>query len=329
MTELRFIAGSGRSGTTWVLDALADANGLRPVFEPLNPVVSNIGFNYAHRFLAPDASHPDLRAFFEDVIAGRRDRLWTQYRREGPRLLSFSSGPDIFTGGQNLVFRWLKFLKEAPHLARMTMRPNPLVKCIRANLMLGWIARQFDCRIVLLLRHPGAVIDSEMRNAWDPAPALDRFRSDAGLHQLSGGRYRGLLGRKLTHAQGLAAQWLIENQLAIEMAPAANVAVFFYERLRTASDRSWEQLRVALDLERAPDATVLAKPSQQTSPNRLAAQSPGASSVTWQETMSRDQISEIQAVLDESEFDLYSMNDCQPHGSVANPVIAATSESQR
>jgi hypothetical protein len=195
--------------------------------------------------------------------------------------------------------------------------------------MLGWIARQFDCRIAFLIRHPGAVIESEMRNAWDPTPALDRFRSDAALHQLTGGRYSGMLGRKLTHTQGLAVQWLIENQLAIEMAPAANVAVFFYERLRTASDSSWEQIRVALDLERAPDATVLAKPSQQTSPNKLAVQSPGTSSFTWRETMSQDQISEIQAVLDESEFDLYSMNDCQPQGLVADPVVTSTSESRR
>jgi hypothetical protein len=124
-------------------------------------------------------------------------------------------------------------------------------------------------------------------------------------------------------------QWLIENHLAIEMAPAANVAVFFYERLRTAPDRSWEQIRIALDLERAPDATILAKPSQQTSPNRLGVQSPSASSFTWRETMSRDQISEIQAVLDESEFNLYSMNDCQPQGPIANPVAATISESRR
>jgi len=40
MHGMKLIAGSGRSGTTWVLDALADANDLRPVFEPLHPMVS-------------------------------------------------------------------------------------------------------------------------------------------------------------------------------------------------------------------------------------------------------------------------------------------------
>ena len=37
MNDLLIIAGSGRSGTTWVLDAVAEANQLRTKFEPLGP----------------------------------------------------------------------------------------------------------------------------------------------------------------------------------------------------------------------------------------------------------------------------------------------------
>lgn len=322
MTQIRIIAGSGRSGTTWVLDALADANGLRPVFEPLNPFVSQIGFIYANRFLAAEDAHPELHEFLEDVIAGRRHRLWTQYRRLRRRLLSITHGPDIFTGGQNLVFRWLKFLKEAPHLAMMTMRRNPLLKCIRANLMLGWIARQFDCRIILVVRHPGAVIDSEMRNFWNPSLPLERYRNDARLHQLTGGRYRDLLNRKLTLTQGLAVQWVIENQIAIDMAPSANVGVFYYERLKAAPESTWEQVRLALDLEKAPRADALAKPSQQTSPYRLTVKNPRTSDPKWFESLSREQMSEIQEVLDEAEFGYYSMNELQPREPAVSPVTA-------
>jgi hypothetical protein len=35
----RVVAGYGRSGTTWVQDVLAISNELRPVFEPLHPLL--------------------------------------------------------------------------------------------------------------------------------------------------------------------------------------------------------------------------------------------------------------------------------------------------
>ena len=82
MRGMKLIAGSGRSGTTWVLDSLAKANGLRPVFEPLHPHVSEVGNRYAHRALRASDPCPDLEQFFSEVVAGRALPLWTQYRRQ-------------------------------------------------------------------------------------------------------------------------------------------------------------------------------------------------------------------------------------------------------
>jgi hypothetical protein len=50
---IRIIAGSGRSGTTWVLDALAEANALRPVFEPLHPLAIPQARPFAYRYYRP------------------------------------------------------------------------------------------------------------------------------------------------------------------------------------------------------------------------------------------------------------------------------------
>ena len=95
MPGMRLIAGSGRSGTTWVQDALADANDLRPVFEPLHPWVSDTRREVRAPGLSADEDHPDLRQFMIDVCAGRRDQLWTKYRRQY-RLLFPAAGQARF-----------------------------------------------------------------------------------------------------------------------------------------------------------------------------------------------------------------------------------------
>src|SRR6185436_11419126 len=82
MLGMKLIAGSGRSGTTLILDSLAKANGLRPVFEPLHPYVSEAGNRYAHRALRASDDCPDLEQFLEEVVAGRALAFWTRYRRQ-------------------------------------------------------------------------------------------------------------------------------------------------------------------------------------------------------------------------------------------------------
>ena len=46
------VAGSGRSGTTWVLDAIAETNNLRTIYEPLNPAGVPEARNYGNLYLS-------------------------------------------------------------------------------------------------------------------------------------------------------------------------------------------------------------------------------------------------------------------------------------
>ena len=138
MSVLKLIAGSGRSGTTWVLDALAVANKLRPVFEPLNPWASAIGEKFAHRALAPEDPHPDLLEYFLGVCAGKHQRLWTQYRRQ-PRWLfppraKLASVSDV----ANLMHVWQKFLGEVPRLAQC--RPGRAARQVHLVQPDAWMA---------------------------------------------------------------------------------------------------------------------------------------------------------------------------------------------
>ena len=62
------IAGSGRSGTTWILDVLAEANNLRPVFEPLNPYGVNEARDFGNRYVRENANEPELKCFMERFL---------------------------------------------------------------------------------------------------------------------------------------------------------------------------------------------------------------------------------------------------------------------
>lgn len=315
MMELKFIAGSGRSGTTWVLDSLAKANGLRPVFEPLNPYASQLGRMYAHRALAAEDSHPQLREFLEQVIAGREVRLWTKFRRQKNALIPARTSDRPSINIPKVMRNWALLLKEGPGLTVMSMRSVPLVKCIWSNLMLGWLARQFHARMVFLVRHPGAVIESELRNKWNPDPVLARINGDERFHELTQERYRKLLARPKTLAEGLATRWLIENQWVIETAPSIGVTIAFYEHLAALREDAWQQVRVGLGLVKLPSEDSLLRPSQQSDTRDLKDLSGQSIYSRWQNRMTGDQKSRIQAVLDEAQFDVYSLQDAEPRAT--------------
>ncbi len=315
MPGMRLIAGSGRSGTTWVQDALADANDLRPVFEPLHPWVSDFGVKYAHRALSADEDHPDLRQFMIDVCTGRRDRLWTRYRHQY-RLLFPPLGKLASREGLATTYRlWAQFLRELPGLRAAGRRSTPLVKDIRVNLMLGWLVQHCDCRTVLVVRHPGAVLESEMRGHWTARNVLDRFRRDARLHELTDGRYRALLARDLNPVEALAARWVIENQWPLERAATDGVTVVYYELLRSAPETEWSRMSRALELDIVPGEAVRARPSQQSAKRGSAASQSGARQPGWMQRLTEEQVAGIQGVLNEVDFALYTMDDPEPRAA--------------
>lgn len=312
MHGMRLIAGSGRSGTTWILDSLATANGLRPVFEPLHPNVSDVGNKYAHRALVAGSDHPELERFLVDVCAGRTAAMWTKYRRQRTWLLP---PPDRLSSRHDVgrVYRhWSKLLRDLPELIAASRRHIPIVKCVRANLMLDWLVRSQSARVVMVIRHPAAVIESELRGSWNANFALERFRSDSVLHEVTQGRYVDFLNRRMTRVEALAVRWVVENQWVSERAKSCGHAVVHYEHLRASPERTWQTVTNALGLDRVPGADLLARPSQQSSTGK------GGEVILdrrtrWQQSLSRDQLAEIQGVLDRAQCGMYSMDDAEPH----------------
>ncbi|MCB1102408.1 MAG: sulfotransferase [Kiritimatiellae bacterium] len=136
------LAGSGRSGTTWIADVLNHDNAYRLMFEPFHPRETvRLGFNPGFGYMRPDELAPERLAYAEKVFSGRVRSDWTD--------------------SQNRRF-WCQ---------------ETLIKDICAPLSHKWLRNAFpDLRIILAIRHPCAVVTSRIKMGW--STDLDVFRKD-------------------------------------------------------------------------------------------------------------------------------------------------------
>jgi len=167
----------------------------------------------------------------------------------------------------------------------------------------------------LIVRHPAAVIESELRGAWDASFAIDRFRNDARLDELTDGRYRRLLDRSLSPVEALTLRWVVENHWVLEAADENGITIVFYEHLRLAPDREWARIQAALALEKAPPASLLERPSQQSSPTGSASRPKELTDPLWKQALEPGRLSAIQNVLDEAGVTYYSTRSPNPDWS--------------
>ncbi len=315
------IAGSGRSGTTWVLDVLARTFRLRPIFEPLNPHAIKGAEAYAWRHVPPGTDIAEMDAFFRAIFTGDLSSCWTDLRFHPSDLLP---PPDFFRRKESaklMLHHWIHALNQYRTYAPSRARSRIIVKFIRANLLLGWLAQHFGARILLLVRHPGAVVESKLRLggiSWDPATLLGTYRQDETIRCLRGGVYRDSLARKLTPAQALALHWCIENQLPIAEAQQNGYLLVHYEDLVEGGGTIWDRIAQFFDLSTGVwDQDLLTRPSQQASAawrdNELAIDS----HQSWRQRIHPKDLEDIQSILTATGETIYSAYEPLPRRPTA------------
>lgn len=143
------VTGSPRSGTTWTGRVLAKAPGLHYVHEPFN-----IGG-------WPCACGTSFDRWFQ-YISAKNELKWYDHLKH-----ILQSSPNRFNA-QNALAQSLKMKRLGPlrDIVNRIQSSRLIVKDPLAVFSAEWLASTFDVQVVVLIRHPAAVVSSYKRLQW-------------------------------------------------------------------------------------------------------------------------------------------------------------------
>lgn len=259
-----------RGGSTWLAELLCQVPRTALLFEPLylwrKPPFSDLNFT-GYQPIPEHADWPAARATFDAVFRGRFVNDWTAH--------------------QSSILAFL-------------LAKRMLVKMVRAHAMLPWLIRnfQFRYRPVLLVRHPLAVVASQLRFGF----MRDGFRGFRIPECPFNEHYRKhaeFLLQIRTAEEALAAQWCLANQVPLD-SPDNDRAwtTVYYEHLLMDPEREIRRIfdgwalplphhilnRVRVPSGKTTDARFLSNPERQLD--------------KWRQTFNEGQLERLVAVLD-------------------------------
>ena len=256
MRQAIVVASTPRSGSTWLSQMLSTMPDSAVLFEPLHlryvPEASQAGFSW-RTYVDPGVDWPEGKAFLTRIFRGDVLNWWTT--RQMTLRSAFSA----------------RFL---------------IVKFVRASRLLPWMCRSFSIRApVLLIRHPCAVIASQMRSPIDwKNPARPEIPSQFPGYS----RLQKIIKALDTREEFLAADWALDYLPAL-LAPSLHPwQVISYEELRLRSEEAMQRIFATWGSE------VPAEVWQKVAQPSTVTYSSGISSLEgWKQQLSTEQVRRI------------------------------------
>lgn len=258
------VAGTARSGTTWLGDLISTQLSCRILFEPFNPDLVNeySKFNY-FQYMRPEDDDEELHRFAHKVFTGTIRNEWID--RQNERLIS--------------SYR--------------------LIKEIRANLLLKWINNRFpDVPILFLIRHPCAVVLSRMQLGWATDRDIEPLLSQPDLVSDHLQDKLDLMHAARTDEEKHAIIWCISNLVPLNQFPPGELKIVYYEDLCIRPEVELPSVFkfLGFDFDRSHLRTV-DNPSQTTI--STSAIVTGSNKIShWKQTLTSSQIERILKVVD-------------------------------
>jgi hypothetical protein len=219
------VAGTGRSGTTWVGEIVAAMTRRRTIFEPF--------------LLDTDYEFATLKGRTIDEGRVLRDYQLYIAANAGTTSPFYQPINDILRG--RVKNEWCDF-GAIPGIYR-----RRLIKAIRANLFLGYLAQTWPAlKIVWVVRDIVDVVGSQVAMVrrgwkfdWDPNTV---FSQEHLIHDWLG-KYAPLMNSATTAVERLAHRWCIETIVPFRQGvhDRANVRLVRYKDL-TEDAPGWEQI---------------------------------------------------------------------------------------
>lgn len=328
LSESVFLYGSGRSGTTWLEERIANAINAEVIFEPLKGGLCDIADKYGYKYLPTLQNSDDLQMYITSLISGDIKFFWTRYRILPERLVpnfqviankaEFKAWVKRFSGAYRLLVRYRPTIN----------RPRKIIKLIRANLMVDWFVKTFSGSLhIAITRHPAAVIESRMRldrlalgagiargaNDWDAKALVNQY-----VHHQLPKKLKKTVNEvgpinKLQSYEYHCLLWCIENKLFFDRKNMFSQLIY-YEDLIDKKSQSWSILAGVLNTNENKLTHNMEIPSQQASnsSNILSQKSPYSSIEKLKSIEGDSCIEKLQEYLDLFDIRQYKADSLSP-----------------
>ncbi|MCK0155451.1 sulfotransferase [Alcanivorax sp. S6407] len=285
-----FLAGMGRSGSTFLSNLINYKNTYRVMFEPFrSDLVSEAEMFVNPTYLRPDHKDADLFASARNIISG------------------------------NVSSDWINKENKAIFPSRR------LIKDIRANFFLKWLNNNFpEMKIVLLVRHPCAVIDSWLRSGFGDG-SVSRRRLIDNVDFVSDIE-EGLIKEYLkadTDIERLAFLWAFNYFVPFQQFSFGEIKVVFYESLVLSPENEIREIYsfISDDFQDRGFSKQVFSPSSTTSKDQSFFEK-GVRLDGWRKDLSMDDIKKIDKVMGLFGFgSLYSFEDGMPNPGELRKLI--------
>lgn len=275
LSDAFVLAGSGRSGTTWLSDILTANPNTRVIFEPFDGRrVPEAQIFPLRPYGRPDGNYPQWQPVVEQILLGNIENAWTKRQNH----------------------RW--------------WATRRLVKAIRVNLMLGWMSQQFNVPIVLVTRHPCAVVSSRLKLKWDSH--LDVFLEQPELVEDYLTPYVPIIKAAKTDLEKHTIMWCVENLVPLKQLANNDWLFCTYEGLVTNPETEATRILSGLNIRQTLfNRNAIYKVSQVSRPDS-AITNRRDPLTEWQRQLSCDDIHIIIGLVQKFGIGLYD-DDPLPH----------------
>jgi hypothetical protein len=270
------IACTGRGGSTWLAQTIASARGHHILWEQLhwksNPDAETVGLGRP-RYIPCGEDAPNERDFVRSILRGETLSRAINSQR---------------------YFRPYDLLRLRAYVA----------KFVTANMMLPWLVDTFGTRAVFMIRHPCAVVSSQLvHGEWDDVDG-EFCRHDRLFDEHP--HLRPLHERLDTHEEVLAFNWAVQNLVPLSAPSPQPWLTTTYEDLVTGGVQEAERIFDYLgepvpedvrDQLHTPSATTVQQSNVRKGKSRLTG---------WRDRLSPSQIDRILSTVHEAGVTVYS-----------------------
>lgn len=204
------ISGNPRGGTTWLLEMIGEIENSCTLWEPLRPY-----------------------RLYEDNLKEFSDELgWFPYippDKNWPEGLTFFKN---LLNGQHLNYK--SILRHNSY--RNSLRAKYLIiKCVTANMMIPWIHENSDIKIIYILRHPCAVVNSQLKFPVFTDESYNEYlnlKNNKFNHLYDD--FRNIFDSLKSDHEKLAAIWSVSNLVPLNYIESGNrkkIKLVYYEDL--------------------------------------------------------------------------------------------------